>query len=91
MIIDLLVNVILALVSVIFVFLPTVTIASIPYVGTQISTTLIWAISTWNAFLVTFPYAEVVWQMFLWVVIPLEIGILIEKFFLGHRTPNSAH
>jgi len=91
MILNLLIQVVLYALGGIFFFLPVATIATLPVFGQAISDTLYTAVYTWNAFLVTFPYAEVVWQMFLWVVIPLEIGILIEKFFLGHRTPNSAH
>jgi len=91
MITILFINFIILVVGSIFVFLPEVSIATLPYAGQAISDTLYSAVYTWNAFLVTFPYAVVVWNMFLFVVIPLEIGLIIAKFFLGHRTPNSAH
>jgi len=87
MIITLLISIILNLISVIFIFLPVVTIADLPYFGEQISSTLVWAISTWNAFLITFPYAETAWHIFLWIILPFEVTMLVAKFFIGHRLP----
>jgi len=87
MIITLLISVILNIISAIFFLLPEVSIASIPYFGEEVRNTLIWAIQTWNAFMLTFPYAETAWHMFLWVVVPFELLLLIGKFLLGHRLP----
>lgn len=79
--------VIVMILSGIFGFLPTVSIATIPYIGESVESVLITMITTWNAFLVTFPYAEVGWNIFLYVIIPFEILMLIAKFFFGSRLP----
>lgn len=71
----------------IFVFLPEVTLNSIPFIGDGIVTILTTVSGWWNAFLETFPYAVIVWKIFLFVVIPFEMMLLIAKLFLGHRTP----
>lgn len=87
MIINLLIFVIISIVGAVFNFLPVVTIASIPYIGTDLSSILTTMILTWNAFMATFPYAVVVWHVFLIVVLPFELLLLLGKFFLGHRFP----
>jgi len=88
MIIDLIFYIIGGLLGAIFYFLPIVDIASLPYFGTEIQTTLIWWMHTWNAFLVTFPYAETGWQIFKWIIIPFEIALLVGKVLLGSRVPK---
>ena len=80
-------NIIIAIVGVIFWIIPTVTLASIPVFGQPIVDILTSMIQMWNAFMVTFPYAQTAWHLVLWVIIPFEIGLLVLKFFLGHRTP----
>jgi len=87
MIINLLINLVLLIFGAIFVFLPEVTIASIPFIGEQLSSILQTVALTWNAFMVTFPYAQTGWQIFLTVVLPFEVLMLIAKFFFGHRLP----
>jgi len=89
MIIDLTINVLLTLVSVIFVFLPVVSVSSIPYYGEDIASVLLTVVTTWNAFMVTFPYAVVLWNIFLYVILPFEFLLLIGKFFLGSRLPSN--
>jgi len=74
----------------IFYFLPVVTIADLPLFGEELADLLVTVITTWNAFLVTFPYAVVVWNMFLFVVMPFEILMLVAKFFFGHRLPANS-
>jgi len=64
-----------------------VTISSIPYVGVALSEILTTAVLKFNAFMVTFPYAQPVWFRFLWVIIPFEILLLVAKFFFGNRLP----
>jgi len=87
MIVDALITVIITILTGIFGFLPVVTVADIPVVGSQISSTLLWVVLKWNAFLDTFPYATIVWQIFLYVILPFELLLLLGKFFLGHRLP----
>jgi len=69
-------------------FIPKVTIASIPYAGSFMASTLTTVVGVWNSFLDTFPYAIVAWHMFLFVILPFEVIMLVMKFFLGHRTPS---
>jgi len=89
MIIVMLVSLLISLVSVIFVFLPVVTIATLPYVGPAISSTLVTVVGVWNAFLDTFPYAQIVWHVFLFIILPFEILMIVAKFFLGSRVPSN--
>jgi len=89
MIITLLINLIFIIFASIFTLLPEVTIADIPYIGSFIQSTLLTMVKMWNAFIVTFPYADVPWKIFLFVVLPFEILMLIAKFFLGHRLPTN--
>lgn len=89
MIINLLINLILLIFGAIFLILPEVSIADIPYVGFYIDDYLTFAVTTWNGFLDTFPYAQTAWHMFLVIILPFEILMLIAKFFLGHRTPQN--
>jgi len=86
MIITMLLFLVQGLFGAIFYFLPVVNLASIPVIGESIRNTLITVMHTWNAFLVTFPYAEVVWICFK-AIIAFEILMLVVKFFLGHRAP----
>jgi len=69
-------------------FLPIVTLSSIPLVGPFISSTLGTVVGVWNAFLVTFPYAQLPWTIFLYVIIPFELILLILKAILGSRVPT---
>jgi hypothetical protein len=87
MIVTLFLNIVIAVIGVIFMIIPTVTLASIPVFGQPITDILTSMIHMWNAFMVTFPYAQTAWHLILWVIIPFEIGLLVLKFFLGHRTP----
>ena len=89
MIIDLFIGVILSFIFAIFSFLPTVTIASLPIIGSAVSSTLILMIKYWNSFIETFPYAKLPWQIFLYVILPFEILMIIAKFFLGSRVPTN--
>lgn len=70
-------------------FLPIVTISSIPIVGPSVYSVLVTVVSTWNAFLVTFPYAALPWKLFLFVILPFELLLLVAKLILGHRLPIS--
>jgi len=87
MIIEMLFSVIVMILAGIFSFLPTVSIATIPYIGETVQGYLITIVQTWNAFMVTFPYAETGWNIFLYVIIPFEIMLMIAKFFFGSRLP----
>jgi len=87
MITDVLLTVIVSLLGAIFYFLPVVSVSSIPYIGTSIASTLTLMVTTWNAFMVTFPYAVVIWNTLLFVIIPFEFTMLVGKFFFGSRLP----
>jgi len=64
-----------------------VTLASIPFFGDAMRVALISAVSYWNLFLEFFPYAQLPWRMFLWVIIWFELSLLVLKIFLGSRIP----
>jgi len=75
--------------SVLFSWLPVVTIADIPLIGDQLSETMYMAVGLWISFMETFPYALEGWRIFLFVIIPFEASLLVLKFVLGSRTPTS--
>lgn len=52
-----------------------------------IDSALSYVVGIWNTFLVTVPYAVVVWHMFLYFVVPFEVGLLVVKLVLGSRAP----
>jgi len=88
MIITIFLNIIIFIIGGIFRLLPVVSIASIPYIGSAVSGYLTTAVLTWNAFIATFPYAGIAWNVFIFVILPFEALMLIGKFFLGHRMPS---
>jgi len=71
--------------------LPDVTISSIAIIGEEISTLLTTMVGYWNGFLIIFPYAEIVWQMFLFVILPFEGMFLLAKLILGNRMPTNTN
>jgi len=79
--------VLVATVNAFFSVFPVVTIASLPYIGPQISETLVTMVGMWNSFQDTFPYVTVVWHSFLWVILPFELLLLVGKIILGSRNP----
>jgi hypothetical protein len=87
MIITLLLNLIILIIGMIFIFLPVVTLADIPLFGGWISEYLLTIVQMWNSFCETFPYAITAWRVFLYLIIPFEILLIIARFFLGSRTP----
>jgi len=90
MITSILINFIMLIVGAIFSLFPTVTVASIPFVGQYINTALVFMVTTWNSFLDIFPYAQLPWHLVLTVIIPMEVSLLLLKFFLGHRLPTNS-
>lgn len=86
MISELILDFIYTIYSAIFNLLPNVTIADIPSVGPFISTNLTLAVTKWNAFLITFPYAVVVWFCFKLIIV-FELLLLTARFILGSRLP----
>lgn len=87
MIINLLINLFLLIFGSLFVFLPEVTISSIPFIGSYISDALVLMVVYWNSFVDVFPYAEIVFHTFLTIILPFELLLIVAKFFLGHRVP----
>jgi len=78
MIISFLFGSLLYLLSGIFSFMPTA--VKIPYVDSY----LVSGFSYFTAFLAEFPPLQVVWQCFVWYML-FKIGLMIVKFFIGHR------
>jgi len=87
MLIYLILQLIISMLGVIFFWIPNVTMASLPIVGTSIDSTMIWLLGSWNALLITFPYGLVAWNVLRYVILPFELFLLITKFFLGSRMP----
>jgi len=85
MIIDLLISTVGMILKGIFQFFPIVTLADVPVIGDTIRSLLLTVVKTWNSFLVTFPYSEVVWNIFLFVILPFEGLMIFLKFLLGSR------
>ena len=81
MIVTLLINLVIMIFGVLFVFLPIVHLPDV------VNSTLISATQIWNTFLETLPYARLPWHLFLYVILPFELLLLLAKFFLGHRLP----
>lgn len=78
------------LTGLVFSIIPRVDLGDIPILGNYIRDILIFIMGYWNSFMETLPYLIVVWQMFIYVIIPFEIGLLILKFFLASRVPANA-
>lgn len=89
MIIALLINILVGIFSILFGFFPVVTIADIPVIGESVSSILLQMVVMWNAFLLTFPYAQLPWNILLYVILPFEVLLLVFRFILGHRVPVS--
>jgi len=77
----------LLIVGLIFVWLPVVTIADIPYLGTSLRVILETVVTYWYGAMETLPYLQIVWDTFILVIMPFEILLLAVKFFLGSRVP----
>jgi len=82
MIINLLINALLLVFGAFFLIFPVVHLPEV------LSTPLTMASSAWYGIFETIPYLEVVWNTFLYILIPFEISMIIIKFFLGHRVPS---
>ena len=65
---------------------PDANINSITGIGTGLNTVLVTAISYWNGFAETFPYADALLTTFL-MLVGFEITLMVAKFILGHRLP----
>jgi len=87
MIIALILNFIVSFIAMLLSIIPNVTIAQLPIIGPSVDTYLRLAIGYWNTFCGILPYFSLPWNLFINVIIPLEITLLLLKFFLGHRTP----
>ena len=91
MIIDYIIDIIFGTFNSIFTYiLVPVSLTSIPFIGSTISGILLSVVSTYNAVIVTFPYAQVGFQVFLYVILPFELLMTVGKLLLGHRMPSHA-
>lgn len=91
MIVNLIISAFVSLISVVFIFLPEVTIFDIWFIGPQLNDMLVWWIQMWNAFMLTFPYAQTAWDVFIWTILPFEFTMVIQKFFFGSRAVDAGH
>jgi len=91
MIINALLGFLIAFVQLLFSWLPDVSISSIYYIGPTLNEALVLISSKWNALMVTFPYAQLGWNVFLYLILPFELLLLTLKFFLGHRAPHNVN
>lgn len=73
--------------SLILSIVPTVDLGDIPLIGISLRALLVNIMGYWNTAVETLPYLGTVWNTFLYVIIPFELGLIILKFFLGNRTP----
>ena len=89
MIINLLINFILLVFGSLFVFLPVVHLTDIPLIGSFFVEYMGIMVHIWNSFMNFFPFAQMGWNMVMYVIIPFELLMLIAKFFLGSRVPNN--
>jgi len=81
MIIQLLIQILIGIITIIFSWLPS--IETLPF-GVDGALTL--AVSYFKGATETFPYLEIVWTCFGYLL-GFEILLIIVKFFLGNRTP----
>jgi len=88
MIINLLINTVVLLFGAVFSIMPVVGLDSIPIIGDTLHAVFVDMALTWNAFIVTFPYAGVAWNVFLMLIIFFEMPLIALKFFLGSRSPD---
>lgn len=91
MIINLLINFILLVFGSLWVFLPVVKLSDIPLIGGFFVEYFTIMVNVWHSFMNFFPYAEMGWNMLIYVILPFEILLLTAKFFLGHRLPTNSH
>jgi len=89
MIIALLMDFVSGFVAMVFSILPSVTVADIPFVGEFVDQYFTLAIQYWNSFMLIVPYTQIVWDIFLVVIIPFEVSMLFAKFFFGSRLPSN--
>lgn len=74
--------------TLIFYFVPSAKVVDVWFIGEFASNLLGQIGTTWNAFMVTFPYAEIAWNVFIFGILPFEFALAVLKFFIGHRIPS---
>jgi len=89
MIINFIIKILFDFFTAIFSFLPVVTLASIPVIGDTISSILLTMVQKYNAFTETFPYAQTGMRIFVYVILPVQLLMIVAKFFLGSRVPHN--
>jgi len=86
------INTIVLAITLILSILPVVTIASIPVIGSTVSSYLTQIVQVYNAAVETLPHLGVAMSVFLLVILPFEALMLLAKFFVGHRiTSHPTH
>jgi len=90
MIWNFIIKAIVLFVSVVFYWLPEVTIEDLPYLGSSVSDLLITMIRYWNSAVETVPYLQLGMDIFIYIIIPFELLLLVAKFFLGHHVPTNS-
>jgi len=89
MIVNVIIIILQGTLTAIFFLLPTADLSSIPVIGDTIQSTLSSFITYINGFIDIFPYAGIVWNLFIYGIIPFELAIIGLRFFLGSRTPTN--
>lgn len=63
------------------------TVANIPLIGSTVAPMLLNAVGYFNSFREIVPYFNVLWYVFLGLILIFEPLLIVLKFFLGHRAP----
>jgi len=87
MVISLILNFIADAFATVMSIMPSVGIQDIPYIGEAVYTYWVLAVSYMHTAFTIIPFTEIVWNSFVYVIIPFEFSLLILKVFLGSRTP----
>lgn len=87
MIVNILFGVLMWITGIFLSVLPSWHLWTLPYIGNWGYATLVMVVGYWNMFISVFPYIELPWHLFLYVVVPLEITLLVAKVLLGNRAP----
>jgi hypothetical protein len=89
MIISLLLNFIANFVEMLTSIIPSVGVANIPFIGTQVAYYWSLGVGYMNTAVTIIPFTEIVWHSFLYIILPFEFSLLVAKFFFGSHLPSN--
>jgi len=87
MVITLLLNFIVDILAMVMSILPSVGIQDLPFIGPQVYSFWVLAVSYVHMAFAIIPFMEIVWSTFVYVIIPFEFSMLLLRVFLGSRAP----